>query len=81
MLFSQLFYQKKKMYPGTSFIVNFNLRSKIHGDAIPIVYGSIKELGNGDPNHGIPLNHVDGEYYNYSAAVHNNLNKFPKNFF
>ena len=56
------------MLSGTSFIVTFNLRSKIHGDAVPIVYGSIKELGGGEPSQGISMSEVDGDY-NYKADV------------
>ncbi|OHT10412.1 putative 4-alpha-glucanotransferase [Tritrichomonas foetus] len=60
------------MLSGTSFIVTFNLRSNFHGDAVPIVYGSIKELGGGDPADGIEMTKTDN-IYNFTAKI-----VFPK---
>lgn len=52
-----------------SFVVTFNLKSPYKGDAVPIVYGSCNELGNGEPTHGIEFINDPNSIYNYQAKV------------
>ncbi|KAK8871028.1 4-alpha-glucanotransferase dpe2 [Tritrichomonas musculus] len=56
------------MLLGNSLKVTFNLKSDFQGDATPVIFGSTEELGNGDPNKGIELIHVDN-IYNFKTDI------------
>ncbi|OHT06147.1 4-alpha-glucanotransferase DPE2 [Tritrichomonas foetus] len=48
--------------------VTFNLKSQFHGDAVPIIYGNCRELGNGDPSQGVDLVKID-DIYNHQITI------------
>lgn len=62
---------------SSSFVITFNLKCPYKGDAVPIIYGNCKELGNGEPTHGIEFIHEPNFIYNYQAKVRfsNDINK------
>lgn len=58
-----------------TYFIKFHLKTEYQGNSIPVIYGSIPELGGGNPAKGMPLK-PDSSIYNYFCELRV---KKPKN--